>query len=272
MPSATTNESITASLTNGIKAYFINFSFIDYLLTFLDIIIVAVIIYFAFVFIKGTKATRIIYGAIFLGIIFLLGRLLDLKTLNWAMRHVTTLIIVAIPVVFQPELRRALERLGRTKFLATVFDKRQLGRIVNELIKAIKVLKKNKVGSLIVIKRKTGLDEYIDTGTNIDARLTSELLLNLFYPKSPLHDGAVIIKDSRIAAAGCMLPLSEGEYSYTHGTRHRAAIGITEETDAIALVLSEERGIISLCYGGKLTENISIDDLEKKLISLLKEV
>jgi diadenylate cyclase len=267
-----TNKPLIASLISGVKAYFTNFAFLDYFLTGLDIFIVAAIIYLAFVFIKGTRATRIIYGAIFLGLILILGRLLELKTLNWALKHVTTFVIVAIPIVFQPELRRALEKLGRTRFFAATLDKKQLERVINELIKAVKVLKKNKVGALIVIRRKTGLDEYIETGAKIDARLTSELLLNLFYPGSPLHDGAVIIKDGRIAAAGCMLPLSEGEYSYTHGTRHRAAIGITEETDAVALVLSEEKGTLSISRNGKLTEGLSVEELEEKLTNLLREM
>jgi len=174
-------------------------------------------------------------------------------------------------VAFQPELRRALEKLGRTKLISKKLGKKSLGSLINEILKAVKVLRKNNVGALIVIKRNTGLDEYIETGTKIEGNLTSELLLNIFYPNSPLHDGAVIIKDGIISAAGCMLPLSEGEYSYTHGTRHRAAIGISEETDAVSVIVSEERGIVSFSANGKIQENISLDSLENLLVKYLAE-
>jgi len=260
------------SILSGTKAYFTNLDWLDYFLTFFDIVIVAAIVYLIFVFVKGTRASRIIYGVILLGLILVLGRLLNLETLNWVLRHATTLIIVAIPVVFQPELRRALEKLGRARFIREVLSRKQMGQIINELIKTVRVLQKNNVGALIIIKRQTGLDDYIESGTEINAKLSSELLLNLFYPNSPLHDGAVIIKGGKIAAAGCMLPISEGEYSYTHGTRHRAALGITEETDAIAVVISEERGSVSISYNGKLLENIKEEELEEKLLGLLKEV
>lgn len=270
MNNTLTNESLFGSVISGINAYLFNFTFLDYLLAFVDIVIVAVIIYYVFLFIKGTKATKIIYGVIFLVIILLLGRLFNLQTLNWAQRHITTFIIVAIPIVFQPELRRALEKLGRAKILSKSTNTKTLGKLLNEILKAVKVLKKNNVGALIVIMRDTGLEEYIETGTRINSVLSSELLLNLFYPNSPLHDGAVIVQNDEILAAGAMLPLSEGEYSYTHGTRHRAGIGITEETDAISIIVSEERGLISVCKNGKLTENISLDDLEKFILESLK--
>lgn len=270
MNNTITNESLLASIISGINAYLVNFNFLDYLLAFVDIIIVAIIIYYVFLFIKGTRATKIIYGVIFLVIILLLGRLLNLQTLNWAQRHITTFIIVAIPIVFQPELRRALEKLGRAKIFSKSTNSKTLGKLVNEILKAVKVLRKNNVGALIVIMRDTGLEEYIETGTRIKGTLSSELLLNLFYPKSPLHDGAVIIQNDKILAAGSMLPLSEGEYSYTHGTRHRAGIGITEETDAISIIVSEERGVISVSQNGTLKENLSLDDLEDFILKSLK--
>ncbi len=270
MNNSISSPSLLSSIISGINAYLANFGFLDYILTFLDIAIVAGIIYYVFLFIKGTKATKIIYGAIVLIIILLLGRLLNLQTLNWAQRHITTFIIVAIPIVFQPELRRALEKLGRAELLKRGLSSKTFGKLVNELIKAIKIFQKNKVGALIVIMQNTGLEEYIETGTRINGKLSSELLLNLFYPNSPLHDGAVIIHKNEVLAAGCMLPLSEGDYSYTHGTRHRAAIGITEETDAISIIISEERGIISVSKNGKLKENLTVETLEKFLIDSLK--
>lgn len=264
---------ISGNILEGILAYLSSLTFSDLLLTVLDILIVSILIYYAFILIKGTRATRIVYGIILLSGVLILGRIFQFQTLNWVLSHLTTLVIVAIPIVFQPELRRGLERLGRINFLkgTQILSKKQICRLVNEVILAVKVLQKNKIGALIVIKRKTGLDDYIETGTEIRAKLSGKLLLNLFYPNSPLHDGAVIISGDQIAAAGCMLPLSEGAYSFTHGTRHRAALGLTEITDAIVLVISEERGTVSLAYNGKLEENLSEEMLEERLLTLLRK-
>ncbi len=251
---------------SSISAYFSTFTLINYITTILDIGIVAVLIYFVFAFVKGTKATRIIYGIIILSIVVVIGRLLSLQTLNWVLSHLTLLIIVAIPVVFQPELRRALERLGRAKFIGS---NKKMSLNVKDIIQAIDILKKNKIGALIVLQRKTGLLEYIESGTELNANLSTALLLNIFFPNSPLHDGAVIISSNKILAAGCMLPLTEGEYSLTYGTRHKAAIGVTENTDAVALVVSEERGEVSIAVDGQLEEKIGVDKLANKLEQLV---
>ncbi len=253
---------------NSVSAYFSTFSALDYFLTFIDIAIVACLIYFAFAFIKGTKATRIIYGIIILAVVLVIGRILQLQTLNWVLSHLTLLIIVAIPVVFQPELRRALEKLGRTRFLG---KSSQTSVNFDEMIHTVEILKKNKIGALIVIQRKTGLIEYTESGTRLDANLSTALLLNIFFPNSPLHDGAVIISGNTILAAGCMLPLAEEEFSLKLGTRHKAAIGITENTDAVAIVVSEERGEISLALDGKLDEDLSHKVLEEKMEKILKD-
>lgn len=251
---------------SSISAYFSTFTLIDYVTTILDIGIVAVLIYFAFAFVKGTKATRIIYGIIILSVVVVIGRLLNLQTLNWVLSHLTLLILVAIPVVFQPELRRALERLGR----ANIFGKsKKESTKIKDIIQAIDILKKNKIGALIVIQRKTGLLEIVESGTEMNANLSVALLLNIFFPNSPLHDGAVIVSGNKILAAGCMLPLTEGEYSMTFGTRHKAAIGVTENTDAIALVVSEERGEVSIAIDGQLEEKIGAEKLENKLEQLV---
>ncbi|MFA6295882.1 MAG: diadenylate cyclase CdaA [Patescibacteria group bacterium] len=251
---------------SSISAYFSTFTLIDYITTILDIGIVAVLIYFAFAFVKGTKATRIIYGIIILSVVVVIGRLLNLQTLNWVLSHLTLLILVAIPVVFQPELRRALERLGR----ANIFGKtKKESTKINDIIEAIEILKKNRIGALIVIQRKTGLLEYVESGTELNANLSIALLLNIFFPNSPLHDGAVIILGNKILAAGCMLPLTEGEYSMTYGTRHKAAIGVTENTDAIALVVSEERGEVSIAIDGHLEEKVGTEKLANKLEQLV---
>jgi len=266
------NSKITGTILEGISIHLKSLTFSDYLLTLIDILIVSILIYYAFVLIKGTRATKILYGIIFLAGILVIGRILKLQTLNWVLTHLTTLIIVAIPVVFQPELRRGLERLGRIKFLSNSsgIEKRLTGRVINEILRAVKVLKKNKVGAIIAIQRKTGLDDYIETGTEINARLSSKLLLTIFYPNSPLHDGATIIRGNQIIAAGCILPLSESSDVYTYGTRHRAALGLSENTDAVCIVVSEERGIISLTYNGKLEENLSREELEERLLKFFK--
>lgn len=251
--------------------YLTNQSTIGYLLTFLDIFIVAVLIYYAFVLIKGTRATRIIYGIILLVFVLALGRFFHLQTLNWLLSHLTTLVLVAIPVVFQPELRRGLEKLGRVQLFKTssFFSKEITQTLAHTISQACQILAKNKIGALIVIKRKTGLDDIIETGEKIDGRLSVKLLLNIFFPNSPLHDGAVIISGNKILAASCTLPLSEEEQFYMYGTRHRAAIALSQESDAICIVVSEEKQTVSIAIDGKIKQ-ISPANLEKTIISLLK--
>ena len=255
----------------GFRAYLSNFSLLEQFLSLVDIAIVALILYYAFLFIRGTKASKIVYGILFLILVVFLGRLLNLRTLNWVLGHLATMVVVAIPVVFQPELRRGLERLGRSKFLSKTYflSDRKLARIVQEVVKALKILKTNKVGALIVIERQTGLGEYLESGTKLNADLTSELILNIFFPNSPLHDGAIIIQGDKIAAASCVLPLDESKTTYTYGTRHRAALGISENADAVVLVVSEERGVVSIVVNGQIKENVDFADLEARLIKLL---
>lgn len=262
-----------AIVLDSVKNYFRGGeSFWDYFLTIFDIAIVAVLIYLVLIFIRGTKASKIVLGFIILGIVFLVGRVLQLETLSWVLRSLGLLILVSIPVVFQPELRRALERLGRTKFLSKeiFLSHREVVKMVNAIVDAARVMSDNRVGGIIVIKKETGLDDYIEASEVIDARVTSKLLLNIFFPNSPLHDGAVIIKDGRVAAASCTLPLSEDESVLQYGTRHRAALGITESTDAVAVVVSEESGAISIVQGGKMEQGVEKDELGRYLIDLLE--
>lgn len=263
---------MSASLLDSIKVHFISLSALGWLLTLIDILIVAVLIYYAFLLIKGTRATRIIYGIILLALILALGRLFQLQTLNWLLSHLTTLILVAIPIVFQPELRRGLERLGRIKiFKPSSFFLEKILKEITEIVLAVcRILVKNKIGALIIIKRKTGLDDIIETGQILNAKLSVKLLLNIFYPGSPLHDGATIISGNKVVAAGCTLPLTEDEKFYMYGTRHRAALGLSEETDAICIVVSEEKKAISLALGGQIKQ-ITDKELEEKLNKLLKE-
>ncbi len=234
----------------------------------LDILIVAFLFYWFYVLLKGTRGLRILVGIFILAFVMMISRIFELSTLNWVVRQSLTMLLVAIPIVFQPELRRALEKIGRPKFLNHLKDINKI--TISEIIEASKVMSRNKIGSLIVIKRNTGLDEYIDTGNSIDAEVSSKLILNLFFPNSPLHDGAVIIQGNKIAAAGCTLPLKDEEIGFGLGTRHKAALGLSAESDAIIIVISEQRGDISLVYDGKMIRRISLAKLEANLNKLLK--
>ncbi len=244
----------------------------NYFFTILDIVIVALLFYWLYILIRGTRAIRIMLGIVVLVIVMMISRILGLVTLNWLLRYLVTMLIIAIPIVFQPELRRALEKIGRTGFLGSLrSNEEKLEYIVGEIIKATDEMSRNKIGGLLVLKRKTELGEYIDTGTKIDGKLSSELILNIFFPRSPLHDGAVIIDSDQVLSAGSMLPLSdEGKLSFNFGTRHRAALGISLETDAAVIVISEEKGTISLVCEGKITKDLNIQKLQRILLKLLK--
>lgn len=263
--------SIFSAFINGITGYFAVFTPLNYLFLILDIFIVAFILYYALIFIRGTKASKIVYGIAILLTVAFLGRVLNLVTLNWLLEHVTTIVAVAIPVVFQPELRRALEKLGRTKFItkSRFISDRHKARIIREVLEAIRILKDNEVGALIVFQRETGLLEYIEDAITLNAELSTEILLSIFFPKSPLHDGAVIISQDKILAASAILPVSDTKKSFTYGTRHRAALGISENSDAFCLVVSEERGVVSLVNDGTIVEYNSLSEIEKDLLVLL---
>jgi len=238
----------------------------------LDIILVTIIFYWVFVFLKETRAMRILYGLLILLGLMALGKLLDLVLLNWILRSLMTMLIVAIPIVFQPELRSALEKIGRTKFIGdgSLFKSDYL-QVINEIITATTLFSKQKIGALIVIKRQIGLKEYIDNGIVIDARVSSEILTSIFFPKSPLHDGAVIISEDKIVSAGSILPVVQILPNNKLGTRHKAAVGVTENSDAIAIVVSEENGAISIAANGKLDYRITEERLKNRLSSLLKK-
>lgn len=231
----------------------------------LDILIVALIFYLAYKFVRGTKAASIVWGMVIVGFVFVLGRILQLEALNWLLRVSITAFLVAIPVIFQPELRRFLERLGRGQPWRThlLTSRREAAAIANEISAAIDCLTKSKTGALIVLTRRTGLDEHIESGERLDARLSAALILNIFFPNSPLHDGAIIINSNRIVAAGVTLPLSEAVVTYQMGTRHKAALGISENSDALAIVVSEEKGTIGIAFNGKFKAKISLNELRE---------
>jgi len=236
----------------------------------LDIAVVAVIIYQILMLIKGTRAVQLLKGLFILLIVSLFSRQLGLTTLTWMLDKVWTMLLVALPVVFQPELRKALEQLGRGKFITMhpgTTGPEEYRKLIDELVRCGQVLAQSRIGALIVIEKHTGIQEFIDTGVKIDGVVSSEFLINLFIPKSPLHDGAVIIRGDRVAAAGCFLPLSQDAgLQKDLGTRHRAALGLSEVSDALIMIISEETGVISAAKNGQLMRFLD----EKSLRDLLK--
>ena len=237
----------------------------------IDIIIVAILMYWAYRFIRETKALRILYGLIFLLLLMGIGRLLDLVLLNWLLKYVMTMLVVAIPIVFQPELRNALERLGRSRIISNFSKTESKEQFLAEILTAIELLSKQKIGALIILQRKTGLREYIERGVEIDAAVTAELIYSIFFPKSPLHDGAIIIAGDRIVSASVSLPVSEVEIGSKLGMRHRAGIGISESSDAIAVIVSEETGSVSVAVSGDIERRINEEKLRRKLAMLLRD-
>jgi len=240
-----------------------------------DILVVALIIYWLLWVAQGTRATQLIRGIVtLLALIFLFGTTFQLTALNWVLGQTWPVLLISLPVIFQPEIRRALEQLGQTRSWMPQLRPRlddQADRLVSELVKAAAQLARHRYGALIVLEQQTGLQNYVERGVPIDGLLTRQLLINLFYPNSPLHDGAAVVRDGRIVAASVVLPLSDNTAATSQlGTRHRAAIGITEQSDAIAVVVSEETGQISIAENGALIRNLDAERLEGKLRELLK--
>ena len=235
----------------------------------IDILIVAVIIYELLLLTRHTRGSALLKGLFLLLIIALLSNLFGLVSLNWLLRAILQNGAVVLVVLFQPEFRKALERMGRSRLFQksgrkSVNDDRDL--VISEIIQSIMDLSKRRVGALIVFEQQTGLQDVIETGTRLNAEISAPLLENIFEPKTPLHDGAVVIRDSEIMAAACILPLAEASgVSRELGTRHRAAVGITENTDAIVLVVSEETGIVSMAKDGQLTRPLTVKTLEEVL-------
>jgi len=230
----------------------------------IDILVVALIIYELLALIKGTRAAYMLVGVATLALTFYFSRLGELATLNWLLSTLLPYTVFALVVVFQSEIRQALARLGRRITLgrtgASEVD------AYDDIVLAANLFSQNQTGALIVIEREIGLRTYIESGVPLDAHLTYDLLATLFRPSAPLHDGAVIVQKDRIAAAACFLPLSMNPVLSTQlGTRHRAGIGITEETDAIAVIVSEETGAISMAVGGKIERDLSVEQLRERM-------
>lgn len=247
------------------------------LLDILDILIVYYVIYRVIILIRDTRAVQLIKGLLLLLAATVVSGRLQLWTLNWLLNHTIAAGFITLPIVFWPELRRALEQLGRTRLFGqkisfTSDDDEGWDQAISHLVASVSILSKNKIGALVVIERETGLSEFAETGTKLDALVSSELLTNTFIPNTPLHDGAVILRRARILAAGCYLPLSSNPYLDKElGTRHRAAIGVTEETDAVAVIVSEETGTISLAQKGQISRHLDPKALQEKLKELLPQ-
>lgn len=245
---------------------------LDWSLVF-DILIVSIIFYWIFLFLRETRAMRILYGLILLLVLMAIGHFFNLILLNWILKYSMAMLVVAIPIVFQPELRAALEKLGRTKFLGELaFTKEKSSEVINDVVSVAFNFSKQKTGCLIVLQRQTGLREYIETGIILNAQISKQLLNSIFYPRSPLHDGAVILSGNKILSAQSILPVSAATLSSGLGTRHRAGLGITENSDAISVIVSEETGTVSLAVSGKLERRISEERLKNRLQYLMKSI
>lgn len=235
--------------------------------TYLDIAIVAFIIYKLMLLIKETRAEQLVKGIIILIVITKLSDVMQLHTMYWLLKNAMTVGAIAILIIFQPELRRALEHIGRGKFfIKNELQEQEIENMLNEIITSVNELSKNKIGAIIVLEQETGLNEFIATGVAIDSQISSGLIINIFIPNTPLHDGAMIIRKNRIAAAGCFLPLTDNQnLSKQLGTRHRAALGLTEISDSLVIIVSEETGVISFARDGKLSRYLDPKSLKEIL-------
>ena len=235
-----------------------------------DILLVAIVFYLMLAVLKGTRGMSMLWGILVLTATYLAAQALDLITLTTILGNVLFYLPFAIIVVFQHEIRRILAAVGRTPLLRWVATLSPREVLINDIVLACDTLVSRRYGALIVIERDEGLRTYVETGIPIDARLSYDLLVNLFTPGTPLHDGAAVVQGGRIAAASCFLPLSgRADLSTEYGSRHRAALGISEETDAVAVVVSEERGAMSVAVGGKVRPNLARRELRDLLLELL---
>ena len=247
-----------------------------------EILILTVIIYELLIWVKNTRAWTLLKGIVVVTAFALISYFFHLTTLTWLMSKTAGVLVTVVVIVFQPELRRALEQLGRKNIIFSIFgtsaviaeeDRRSRDKINSEIVKAVFDMSKVKTGALIVMEKKVILNEYERTGIPIDALISSQLLMNIFEHNTPLHDGAVFIRNQRVVAATCYLPLSDNmELSKELGTRHRAGVGISEVSDSLTIIVSEETGAVSIAESGKLTRSVSPDDLKAKLAEITQGV
>ncbi|MCM3443746.1 diadenylate cyclase CdaA [Metabacillus halosaccharovorans] len=252
---------------------------LHYLGIAIDILLVWYVIYKLIMVVRGTKAVQLLKGITVIIVVRMLSQYLGLSTLQWLMDQALTWGFLAIIIIFQPELRRALEQLGRGRLFSRsgLPGEEDPEVTVEAIVKATDYMAKRRIGALMSIEKETGMSDYIETGISLNSRISSELLINLFIPNTPLHDGAVIIQKNQVAAAACYLPLSESPFiSKELGTRHRAALGISEVTDSLTIIVSEETGNVSVARNGELHRNLSQDELrdilQKELYTQTKAV
>ncbi|MBU2600225.1 diadenylate cyclase CdaA [bacterium] len=230
-----------------------------------DISIVSFVVYRLFVLVKGTRAMQTLKGFLVLIVLFYISSQYHINTIYWIMRNFWTISLVSFVIIFQPEVRKALAQMGQRKLWIKSFFKSE-EEFIQEVVRAVTILAKEKIGALIVFEKNMGLKNYIESGVRLDSRVSVELILTIFHPGTALHDGAIIIRGGQIASACCLLPLSQNpDLPSTLGTRHRAAIGLSEESDALIIIVSEETGYISLTMGGKLMKNIKEETLLEML-------
>ena len=238
-------------------------------ISIIDIVLVAILIYQFLALVRGTRAAPMLVGVATLALAFYFARLGELRTLNWLLSTLLPYVVFALIVVFQSEIRHALANLGSR--VSLMRSSRSVADVYDDIVLAANLFSQNQTGALIVIEREIGLRTYIESGVSLDARLSYDLLATVFRPSAPLHDGAVIVQRDRIAAAACFLPLSMNPVLSTQlGTRHRAAIGITEETDAVAVIISEETGTISVAVAGSIERELTVERLRERLSALLR--
>jgi diadenylate cyclase len=238
----------------------------------LDIAIVSILIYEFLKLIRGTRAVQMALGSLLIILMFYLSRLAPLQTVNWLIRNMLVYVVFAAIVIFQSDIRRALAHFGQAPFFRYFNRQEAAGETIEEVVVAATMLSAKRIGAIVAIERDIGLRNYIESGIPLDAELTYDLLVTIFQPGSPLHDGAVVIQEDRVAAAACFLPLTVNpRVSRDLGTRHRAAIGLTEESDAAAVVVSEETGQIALALDGRIERGLSGDELRERLRSLIMQ-
>lgn len=231
----------------------------------IDILLVAIMVYNLIRVLKGTRAEQLSKGIILILLLTQVSEWLELYTVNWILSHIITMGMVALLIVFQPELRRGLEMIGRSSSFrkSMGLNKKKTNAVTAEIVSAVGSLSRQKIGALIVLERQTGLGEIAETGTALDAYVSSGLLINIFIPNTPLHDGAVVIRGDRVVAAACFLPLTDNRnLSKELGTRHRAAIGMSERSDSLSVIVSEETGTVSIAENGKISRHVDLSTLE----------
>src|SRR5215469_11639460 len=234
----------------------------------IEILLLATAIYYGYLYFRGTRGAKVLTGlAVLFIFLTLVSQILNLTVISWLLRSLTAFLAIALVVIFQPELRRALAELGSSQFFSSATQKKET---IDVLTEAVFELSNKQIGALLAIERDTAIRSFAESGVNIDCEMSQELLLTIFYPKTPLHDGGVIVRNDRIIAAACIFPVSQREdLNRTLGLRHRAGIGITEESDAVAVVVSEETGNISICHRGKIERGFKPGQFEKRLSELL---